>query len=50
MDYEAMKEEVNKLQKLLEDEQSGFSTWHMFLHEKMEKLCLLYYGRKFPEN
>ena len=49
MDIEAMKKEVDMLQKLLEAEQTGLFTWHEFLHEKMEKLCLLYYGDKFPE-
>lgn len=41
-----MKIEVDKLQKLLEDEQPGLSTWHTFVHERMEKICELYYGYK----
>jgi len=41
-----MKEEVGKLKSLLDAGETGCSTWHTFLHERMENICELYYGYK----
>jgi len=45
-DIKELKAEVDKLQSLLESEETGCSTWHTFLHERIEKICELYYGYK----
>ena len=43
-DIEKFKEEVKKLNNLLEDEQTGLSTWWIFLNKNMEEITKMYYG------
>ena len=41
---EKLKEEVKKLNQLLEENEQGMGTWWLFIDERIENICKLYYG------
>jgi len=47
--FTQFKQEIEKLNHLLQDEQSGLFSWHQLLNERMIKINKLYYGKSVPE-
>ena len=45
-DMKKLKEEVKKLNQLLEEDEQGIGMWWAFLDERINNICEMYYGYK----